>query len=105
MERERRDRSAWGPDRRRAAGVGLVGATLAAACAVGPARADEAKSPPRAVVTPAPEAWEFFEARVRPILVERCGKCHGARKQSSGLRLDSRRAILEGGDSGPAVIP
>ncbi len=48
---------------------------------------------------------EFFESRVRPVLVESCEKCHGAKKQSSGLRLDSREAILEGGLNGPAIIP
>ena len=52
-----------------------------------------------------PAAVEFFEARVRPILVDQCMKCHGPKKQSSGLRLDSREAVLEGGESGPAVVP
>ena len=52
-----------------------------------------------------PEAVEFFEARVRPILVDQCLKCHGPKKQSSGLRLDSRGAALKGGDSGPSVVP
>ncbi|MGZ0171379.1 MAG: PSD1 and planctomycete cytochrome C domain-containing protein [Planctomycetales bacterium] len=45
----------------------------------------------------------FFERKVRPVLVERCLKCHGAKKQDSGLRLDSRAAVLQGGDSGPAA--
>lgn len=45
----------------------------------------------------------FFERRVRPVLIERCVKCHGPKKQESGLRLDSRAAILKGGDSGPAA--
>jgi hypothetical protein len=45
----------------------------------------------------------FFERKVRPVLVERCLKCHGAKKQESGLRLDSRAAVLQGGDSGPAA--
>ncbi len=68
-----------------------------------PTRADE---PKLAGISPtSPEAVEFFEARVRPILVERCVKCHGPRKQSSGLRLDSRAAALKGGDTGPAVVP
>jgi hypothetical protein len=48
---------------------------------------------------------EFFEARVRPILVDQCMKCHGPKKQSSSLRLDSREALLKGGDSGPAIVP
>jgi hypothetical protein len=52
-----------------------------------------------------PQDVAFFEAQVRPILFDRCVKCHGPRKQSSGLRLDSRQAILKGGDSGPALIP
>ena len=47
---------------------------------------------------------EFFERRVRPVLIERCVECHGPDKQESGLRLDSREAILRGGDSGPAAI-
>jgi hypothetical protein len=48
---------------------------------------------------------ELFESKIRPLLVDRCQKCHGAKKQWSGLRLDSRAAALAGGDSGPAVIP
>src|SRR5262249_4703310 len=51
-----------------------------------------------------PESIEFFESRVRPILVDRCFKCHGEKKQSSGLRLDSREAALKGGDTGPALV-
>ncbi|MEO1994599.1 MAG: PSD1 and planctomycete cytochrome C domain-containing protein [Planctomycetaceae bacterium] len=48
-------------------------------------------------------ADEFFERRVRPVLVTRCIGCHGPRKQESGLRLDSRQRILKGADSGPVV--
>ena len=48
---------------------------------------------------------EFFEKQVRPILVEHCLSCHGSRKQMSGLRLDSRAALLQGGDNGPVVRP
>jgi hypothetical protein len=47
----------------------------------------------------------FFEARIRPILVEKCQSCHGAEKARSSLRLDSRSAALKGGDLGPAVVP
>jgi len=46
-----------------------------------------------------------FESRVRPLLVDRCGKCHGAKTQWGSLRLDSRAAILKGGDTGPALVP
>ena len=49
---------------------------------------------------------EFFEAKVRPILVARCFECHGDKgKPKGGLRLDSRAAVLKGGDSGPAALP
>jgi hypothetical protein len=42
---------------------------------------------------------------VRPVLAENCFKCHGEAKQKGGLRLDSRGAVLAGGDSGPAIEP
>lgn len=45
-----------------------------------------------------------FETHVRPILEEHCLKCHGSAKQWASLRLDSREAILKGGDSGPAAV-
>jgi hypothetical protein len=50
---------------------------------------------------------EFFELKIRPVLVERCYECHSAvaRKSLGGLRLDTRDAVLKGGDSGPAVVP
>jgi cytochrome c553 len=66
--------------------------------------ADEPAAGP-AANKPTPEAVEFFEKRVRPLLVAHCQKCHGAEEQKGGLRLDSRAAILAGGDSGPAVVP
>ncbi len=47
---------------------------------------------------------EGFEKHVRPLLIDRCFKCHSSAKVSGGLRLDSREAILKGGDSGPAAI-
>jgi hypothetical protein len=47
----------------------------------------------------------FFERRIRPLLVENCQRCHGSERQRAGLRLDGLRAILAGGDSGPAVVP
>ena len=49
----------------------------------------------------------FFEKQVRPLLVEHCHSCHSAKakKERGGLALDSREAILKGGDSGPAVVP
>jgi hypothetical protein len=50
---------------------------------------------------------EFFESKVRPILVKRCYECHSAEKADpqGGLRLDSHAAVLKGGDTGKAVVP
>ena len=50
---------------------------------------------------------EFFEKKIRPVLTERCYKCHSAKsdKQKGGLALDTRSGIRNGGDSGPAVVP
>ena len=50
---------------------------------------------------------DFFESRIRPILVEHCLECHSgdAKILRGGLRLDSRQESLKGGDSGPAVVP
>ena len=52
----------------------------------------------------ADERLEFFESRVRPVLSTHCFECHG-HKAKGGLKLDSREAILTGGDSGAAVVP
>ncbi len=46
---------------------------------------------------------EFFESQIRPLLIDRCQKCHSAKKSESGLRLDSIKGILAGGNSGPAI--
>lgn len=51
-----------------------------------------------------PASLAFFRSRVEPILKSRCLKCHGADAKVRGnLRLDSREAVLKGGDQGPAV--
>ncbi len=42
--------------------------------------------------------------KVRPILVENCYSCHAAMRRG-GLRLDSREALIQGGDSGPVIVP
>src|SRR5438105_12825755 len=52
----------------------------------------------------ASEKIEFFEARVRPVLANHCYACHTDSKLG-GLRVDSRVALLEGGKSGPAIVP
>ena len=50
------------------------------------------------------EQVRFFESRIRPLLVQHCLECHSGVEVESGLRLDSREAILTGGDNGPAAI-
>lgn len=51
-----------------------------------------------------PAKTAFLESRVQPILKARCLKCHGGESKVRGnFRLDSREAILRGGDLGPAV--
>lgn len=50
------------------------------------------------------EHVRFFESAVRPLLVEHCWKCHGPESQKGQLRLDSRNAMLAGGESGPAIV-
>jgi Protein of unknown function (DUF1553)/Protein of unknown function (DUF1549)/Planctomycete cytochrome C len=53
------------------------------------------------------EAFDLFEKKIRPLLANRCYRCHSARatKLKGGLRLDSREGMLAGGDSGPALVP
>jgi len=53
---------------------------------------------------------DFFEAKIRPMLVSHCYECHSAgaaakKKLKGGLYLDSREGSLAGGESGPAVVP
>jgi hypothetical protein len=49
----------------------------------------------------------FFESKIRPVLVQSCYKCHSAESErvKGGLLLDSREALLKGGDTGPAIVP
>jgi hypothetical protein len=53
----------------------------------------------------APIDDSFFEKNVRPVLVEKCIRCHGPQKSSGGLRLDSRRGLMKGGDTGMVIKP
>lgn len=70
-------------------------------CALAPlASADE----------PTAEQLQFFENKIRPVLVNQCYSCHSTAAEAEGklrgeLKLDSRAAVLAGGESGPAVVP
>ena len=46
----------------------------------------------------------FFELKIRPVLATNCLPCHGGKKTSSGLKVDSRESLLRGGDRGPAIV-
>jgi cytochrome c553 len=53
---------------------------------------------------PTPHQIDFFESKIRPLLVNSCFDCHTS-DEKGGLRLDSREAVLTGGESGPAIVP
>jgi mono/diheme cytochrome c family protein len=72
---------------------------LCAACSAVPASAAD---PP---AKPAAAQLEYFETKVRPVLAEHCYSCHGAKKQSAGLRLDTAAGLKAGADNGPVVVP
>ena len=54
-----------------------------------------------------PDAVQFFETKIRPVLAEKCYRCHSSDGQGvrGGLSVDNRDALLAGGESGPAVVP
>ena len=52
-----------------------------------------------------PADVEFFESKIRPVLVAECYECHDAKKQKGDLRLDHRDGLLKGGEEGPAIVP
>jgi cytochrome c553 len=54
---------------------------------------------------PTPEQIEFFEKRIRPVIVTHCSECHGEGEAKGGLRLISGEAAKRGGDSGAAIVP
>ena len=87
--------------------IGMVGSCRyfavwlsAALFAAGPVSAWAADEP-----KPDAKSIEFFEKQVRPMLAGRCVSCHGPAQQFSSLRVDSREALLKGGNRGPALIP
>lgn len=53
------------------------------------------------------EGIDFFEKKIRPVLLAKCYSCHSAEagEAEGGLRLDTREGIRRGGDAGPAVVP
>lgn len=62
-------------------------------------------SGPAAAAESSARDLEFFEKKIRPVLVTYCFQCHAGTKAKGGLRLDSREAAIKGGDSGPSLVP
>lgn len=61
---------------------------------------------PRMTAAAPPNSVEFFEQRIRPVLVEHCYSCHADdTDQEGGLSLDTKSGWQAGGDSGPAIVP
>src|SRR6266567_4493030 len=52
-----------------------------------------------------PKAAEFFEAKIRPILVDKCSSCHGSSMQQGGIRLDTLEFALKGNSNGVPIVP
>ncbi|HYR58917.1 MAG TPA: DUF1549 domain-containing protein, partial [Chthoniobacteraceae bacterium] len=78
---------------------------LAALAGAGTALALEQAAEP--ANKPTAEQLDFFEKKIRPVLSDKCYKCHSekAEKLRGGLMLDTREAARRGGDNGPAVVP
>ncbi len=66
-----------------------------------------ALSPQAVAAEPSGASLEFFEQKIRPVLVRHCQECHSSAtgKRKGGLQLDTREGIRRGGESGPAVVP
>ena len=55
---------------------------------------------------PTPAQLEFFESKIRPVLIDQCYECHNTAKTAEGgLAVDQRSALLKGGDSGVIIVP
>ncbi|MES2791951.1 MAG: PSD1 and planctomycete cytochrome C domain-containing protein [Planctomycetota bacterium] len=46
-----------------------------------------------------------YVTEIKPLLAQRCGSCHGTETQKSGFRVDSASSLIQGGDSGEAIVP
>jgi len=57
------------------------------------------------LAAPSAAELEFFESKIRPVLVAECYECHDAKKQKAELRLDFRDGLLKGGENGPTIVP
>ena len=70
--------------------------------------AQESEGSERSTIERTPPQESLFEKKIRPVLVAECYGCHAAgagRQVKGGLALDTRSGLLQGGDSGPVVVP
>ncbi|MEK0424390.1 MAG: hypothetical protein RJB11_481, partial [Planctomycetota bacterium] len=91
---------------RRALALGILGGLVCAPCAMAQTVVEpQEKTAPEQKLTP--EQLDFFESKIRPVLIENCYRCHSASEQSvrGGLSVDNREALLAGGESGAAIVP
>jgi hypothetical protein len=72
-----------------------------------PAKPPTPTAPAQASTAPTADGLAFFEKKIRPVLTDKCYKCHSAdsEKIKGGLVLDTRQGIRRGGDTAPAVVP
>jgi cytochrome c553 len=72
-----------------------------------PALAVHLPAAPLSAAEPDAKGVEFFEQKIRPVLVATCYGCHSAQagKKRGGLSLDTKAGVLKGGDTGPALVP
>ena len=77
--------------------AGALGVALAVVAALGQAGGAEADA----------EGIAFFEKNIRPVLANNCYQCHSAeaRNLKGDLFLDSKQGMLNGGESGPVIVP
>ena len=75
----------------------IFGAAFAAVAALGQADAAESDA----------AGMAFFEKNIRPVLANNCYQCHSAeaRNLKGELFLDSKQGMLDGGESGPVIVP
>jgi len=78
----------------------LLGCSIALGCWISVAACEDLEEP-----SFTPQQLDHFENHVRPILVKRCNECHAGGESEGGLSLRSRKAMLAGGDTGPAIVP
>jgi cytochrome c553 len=93
--------------RMRARLAALLGALSALAVGASASRAADLPAGHPPINKLSADDLQFFEAKIRPILANKCYNCHSKQgdKVRGGLLLDSREAMLQGGNSGPALVP